>query len=225
MRKVLVLGGTGDIGAAIASELEARYSDDVLCVGKNLLDLSSPESIDYFLTTYGSNFDVVVHSAGYNNPGPFETLSEEDIRLSIEINLMGFLKIVKAVTPHWKTNAGGRLIVISSLYGFLSRRGRLPYALSKHALIGVVKTLAIELGAFGVTANAVSPGFVNTKMTSKNNNSETISRLVAGIPLGRLGTTSEIAKVVSFLASPDATYITGHDLVVDGGYSIGGFQG
>ena len=100
----------------------------------------------------------------------------------------------------------------------------MPYVISKHGLIGFVKTLAIELGSIGATVNAVTPGYINTKMTSKNNTPETIEKIVKGIPVGRMGTPEEIADAVAFLASEQNTYINGHDLVVDGGYSIGGFQ-
>ena len=138
--------------------------------------------------------------------------------------MLGFLPIVQSNIEYWKTTGTGRVVVISSLYGFLSRYGRMPYVISKHGLIGFVKTLAIELGSIGATVNAVTPGYINTKMTSKNNTPETIEKIVKGIPVGRMGTPEEIADAVAFLASEQNTYINGHDLVVDGGYSIGGFQ-
>jgi 3-oxoacyl-[acyl-carrier protein] reductase len=97
--------------------------------------------------------------------------------------------------------------------------------MSKHALNGAVKTLAIELASHGVLVNAISPGYIGTKMTYKNNSPETISKLVSGIPLGRLGYPEDIAEVASFLCSPKNRYLTGQDLVVDGGFSVGGFQG
>jgi len=97
--------------------------------------------------------------------------------------------------------------------------------MSKHALQGAVKTLAIEWAPLGVLVNAISPGYISTKMTYKNNSAETIARFIAGIPLGRLGTPEDIAEVASFLCSSNNRYLTGQDLVVDGGFSIGGFQG
>ena len=101
----------------------------------------------------------------------------------------------------------------------------MPYAISKHALIGAMKTMAIELGEFGVMVNAVSPGYIDTKMTSKNNSPEVIQKLISGIPVKRLGSPDDVARAVSFLASPQNHYVNGLDLVVDGGYSVGGFQG
>ena len=223
MRKVLVLGGTGDIGNAIKNVLSKN--DIVYSMGSKDVDLSSKESVDSFIEKYGSTFDVIVHSAGLNVPGILDNIVIEDVERSVQANLIGFLRIVKGNIPYWKSVNKGNIVVISSLYGFLSRKGRLPYAISKHGLIGAVKTLAIELGEFGVLVNAVSPGYINTKMTSKNNSPEVIEKLVSGVPLKRLGTPEEIASAVEFLSSSKNTYITGQDLVIDGGFSVGGFQG
>jgi 3-oxoacyl-[acyl-carrier protein] reductase len=220
MRKILVLGGTGDIG----NEIVKKFSNDfVISVGSSGVDLSNKESAKDFAKQH-SDFDTIVHCAGYNVPGAFETLDLDELEKSVRTNLLGFLPIVQSNIEHWKTTGTGRVVIISSLYGFLSRYGRMPYVISKHGLIGFVKTLAIELGPIGATVNAVTPGYINTKMTSKNNTSETIEKIVKGIPVGRMGTPSEIADAVAFLASEQNTYINGHDLVVDGGYSIGGFQ-
>jgi NAD(P)-dependent dehydrogenase (short-subunit alcohol dehydrogenase family) len=158
-----------------------------------------------------------------NNPKVFAELTTEEIDQSLRVNLQGFLRTLKHVEPHLRAN-GGYLLVISSIYGFISRRGRLPYSASKHALIGVVKALAIELGPHGVLVNALSPGFIMTKLTTKNNSPETIEKLRSSVPLGRLGHPNDIAEIAYFLCSPANAYINGADIVADGGYSIGGFQ-
>lgn len=221
MRKVLVLGGTGDIGSAIVNQFS---NDFILSVGKAGVDLSDKESVNKFINLHGSEFDTIIHSAGYNVPKDFKNLGMEELNKSLQSNLLGFLPIVQNNIEYWKSSGTGRIVVIGSLYGFLSRKGRLPYAISKHGLGGLVKTLAIELGPIGVTVNSVSPGFINTKMTNKNNSSETIKKLVGGVPVGRLGTPEEVARVVAFLGDEQNTYINGQDIVIDGGYSIGGFQ-
>lgn len=224
-RRVLVLGGTGDIGSTIASRLTLDFGDKVIAVGSADLNLADAHSVDLFLEQHGSDFDVLVHSAGVNQPGLFELLDMKNIELTVQANLMGFLRISKALIPHWKLQSWGSVVIISSLYGFFSRKGRLPYAISKHALIGAMKTMAIEFGEYGVMVNAVSPGYIDTKMTSKNNSPEVIQKLVSGIPVRRLGSPDDIARAVSFLVSPQNHYVNGLDLVVDGGYSVGGFQG
>ena len=224
-RKALVLGGTGNIGSAIAFRLEHDFGDKVLAVGSKALNLADVNSVDLFLEKNGSNFDVLIHAAGFNQPGLFESLDIRNIELTLQANLMGFLRISQALIPHWKLHSRGSVVIISSLYGFFSRKGRMPYAVSKHALMGAMKTMAIELGEFGVMVNAVSPGYIDTKMTSKNNSPEVIQKLISGIPAKRLGSPDDVALAVSFLASPYNYYVNGLDLVVDGGYSIGGFQG
>jgi NAD(P)-dependent dehydrogenase (short-subunit alcohol dehydrogenase family) len=224
-RRVLVLGGTGDIGSAITRRLTLDYRDEVIAVGSKDLNLADAHSIDFFLEQHGSDFDVLVHSAGFNEPGLFESLDMQNIELTIQANLMGFLRITQALIPHWKTRSWGSVVIISSLYGFFSRKARMPYAISKHALIGAMKTMAIEFGEFGVMVNAVSPGYINTKMTSKNNSPEVIQKLILGIPVKKLGSPDDVARAVSFLVSPQNQYVNGIDLVVDGGYSVGGFQG
>lgn len=222
-RKVLILGGRGDIGSATTQLFRSR-GDDVTPTGRADLDLADPGGIDRYFASKPADFDVLVHSAGLNNPKVFAELSTAEIAESLQVNVQGFLKVLKHLEPHLRTH-GGRVLVISSIYGFLSRRGRLPYSISKHGLIGAVKTLAIELGPHGVLVNALSPGFIMTKLTTKNNSPEMIDKIRGWIPLGRLGTPEEIAEVAWFLCSRANTYINGADIVADGGFSVGGFQG
>lgn len=221
-RNALILGGHGDIGSAIAQRLN-EDGLEVLPVGRDDFDLGDPNSIEAFFSK-NNGFDVVVHSGGLNNPKLFENLSEEEIRISLEVNIIGFLHVVRRCLTKWKANQYGRVLAISSLYGFIARGGRLPYVMSKHALNGAVKTLAIELAQDNVLVNSLSPGYIATKMTYKNNSLEVIEGFVSDIPLGRLGTPADLAEVAAFLCSSRNTYITGQDIVVDGGFSIGGFQ-
>ena len=197
---------------------------EVHAVGRTDFNLAAPDEIGRYFAVHGHAYDVLVHSGGMNHPKNFEELSEKEIRDVVEVNLFGFLQVLRFCLPHWKQCANGRVVVISSLYGFLARRGRLPYVLSKHALNGVVKTLAIELAEYGVLVNSLSPGYIGTKMTYANNPQNTIDRFTSGIPLRRLGTPEDIAEVASFLCSDRNRYITGQDIVVDGGFSVGGFQ-
>ena len=221
--KVLVLGGKGAIGSAIADHFTAcGYT--VVAASRSTFDLARREEILDYFAQHQLEFDVLIHSAGWNVPKEFELSNDEEIRHSIDSNLLGFLTVARECIPHWKKTGTGRIVVISSLYGLLGRHGRLPYVASKHALNGAVKTLAIELAPHGVLANTVSPGYIATDLTFRNNSKEKIDALVAGIPLGRMGSPEEIAKVVAFLGSSENTYINGQDIIVDGGFSIGGFQ-
>jgi 3-oxoacyl-[acyl-carrier protein] reductase len=222
-KRALVLGGKGAIGAAI----ESRFIEsgcDVTSVGRQEFDLTDSSQIDYFFSKVPADFDFLIHSGGLNVPKIFEDLSDQEINHSLDANLLGFLKIVRHCLPYWKAKCSGRIVVLSSLYGTFGRRGRLPYVMSKHALNGAIKTLAIELAEYGILVNCVSPGYIATELTFRNNSPSEIQKLTAGIPLGRLGDPAEIAKVVEFLCSDLNTYISGQEIIVDGGFSAGGFQ-
>jgi NAD(P)-dependent dehydrogenase (short-subunit alcohol dehydrogenase family) len=221
--RALVLGGKGDIGSAITQKL-SMHEVEVTSVGRSDFDLTSPNQIASYFKENGNQFDVLIHSGGLNNPKTFEELTDSQIRESLDANVLGFLDVVRELIPCWKKSGFGRILVISSLYGFLARKGRLPYVMSKHALNGAVKTLAIELAPYGVLVNALSPGYIATKLTYKNNSAEAIEHLTSGIPIGRMGEPDDIAEVAWFLCSKSNRYINGQDIVVDGGYSIGGFQ-
>ena len=223
-RKALVLGGTGGIGTAIVEDLKSRFGDTVVSAGHRECDLTDFATIDAFLDREHRDFDVVVQCSGINPTGPYESFSDDELDRVMRINCSGFLHIMRELKPYWERARCGHVVVISSIYGIISRSGRLPYSTAKHALLGAMKALAIELAPLGVMVNAVSPGFIETTLTSRNNSPETIAGLIRGIPAGRLGKPEDVARAVSMLASPENTYIAGHNLVVDGAYSVGGFQ-
>ena len=223
IKRVLVIGGSGDIGAAISAHfLKAKW--DVISTNRDQLNLASIESIDGFFDKNGADFASVINCAAVNNPKSFEEISWDELQTSMTTNALGFVRVVQKVAPEMRKRKNGHILAISSLYGFFSRKGRLTYASSKHALNGIVKTLALELGEVGVKVNALSPGFVDTKMTRKNNPEQVIRNFESRIPLGRLAYPAEIAKVAYFLATDENSYINGQDIVVDGGFSVGGFQ-
>lgn len=220
---VLVLGGRGDIGSAIADRFAAA-GHQVLIVGRAEFDLTDPASIDGWFARPRPPIGVLVHSAGLNHPKRFAELTDAEIRECFAANVEGFLQVARWVIPELVAEQG-RIVVLSSIFGFLSRTGRLPYAMSKHALVGVVKTLALELAEEGVLVNAVSPGYIDTSLTRANNDEATIARLTSAVPMRRLGTPEDVAEVVYFLGSTDNRYVTGQDVVVDGGFSIDGGRG
>ena len=223
--KILFLtGGHGEIGSAIASKFQnAGYR--VIAPKSGELDLADKNSIGiYFKALKASSVDAVIHCAGVNMPKPLEQLDWADLEKTIQINATSLVKMLQYLVPPMKKNKTGHILAISSIYGIISRGQRLPYAMSKHALAGLVQTLAIELGPFDIKVNALAPGVIGTKMTKQNNSPETIAALEAGIPLGRLGEPEDIARAAFFLCSEENSFITGQTIIADGGYIIGGFQ-
>ena len=221
-RTVLVTGGHGEIGRAIVQRF-ASVGDRVIAPPSAELDLADPASISAWFAREAPAVGVLVHCAGLNRPAPFEQIDDALLARTLAVNALAFVDLARRCAPSLRAQ-GGCIVAVSSIYGFLSRRGRLAYVMAKHALVGAVQTLALELGDDGVRVNSVSPGFIDTRMTRQNNSPEVIRGFEERVPLGRLGRPDEVADAVLFLCNPAAGFINGHDLVVDGAYSIGGFQ-
>jgi 3-oxoacyl-[acyl-carrier protein] reductase len=223
VKSLFLLGASGDIGRAIADKF-TNNGYAVIAPSRNEINLESRPSIeDYFRHTKANDkIDVFIYCAGWNTPRPFQEVTYDDLDKANSINAIGFFRILQEVVAGMIKNKNGYVLAISSLYSFMSREGRLPYVMSKHALNGVVKTAAIEFGKYNIKINALSPGFVDTKMTRKNNDELTIKKIEERIPLGYLATAADIANVAFFICSEENAYITGQNIIVDGGYSIGG---
>mgnify|MGYP001596331817 CR=1 FL=1 len=224
MKKTLfLLGGEGDIGSVIAQKFSGQ-DWHVVAPPKSELNLEDRAAIESYFSERTFDVDAIIQSAGINDPKPFAQVTYEDIEKTMAVNTVGFHRVLQYLVPVLKEKKEGSIVALSSIYGFLAREGRLPYVMSKHALNGLVKTLAIELGPWNIKVNSLSPGFVDTAMTRKNNSPDTIKDFEGRTALGRLASPQDIANVAYFLCSPENQYLTGQDIVVDGGYSIGSFQ-
>ena len=225
MRKIaFVTGGNGDIGAAIVKEL-LHNNIEVISPKSLEMDLSNIGNInDYFVKNNIPEVDIFVHSAGYNAPSSLYSTNLKSIEKTFNINTFAFVELTKKLSLGMIRKKQGHILAISSLYGSTSRESRISYTMSKHALNGAVKTLSIELGKYNIKVNSLSPGYVETKMTKKNNEKKQIDLWTSKIPLGRLASPVDIAKASYFLCSDNNQYINGQDIVVDGGYSIGGYE-
>ena len=228
VKKVLVSGGTKGIGGAIVTKL-LDEGDSVIATTrdktkanilehKNLtvenLDLSSKDSVSEFQEKVESfKPSILINNAGVTKDNLFLRMSENDWTEVIETNLNGTYRLTKIFLKDMIKNKWGRIINIGSVSGLMGNPGQTNYASSKAALEGFTRSLAKEIGSRNITVNLVSPGFINTDMTS----GLTIEKLESQIPLGRMGNPSDVASLVAFLASEGAGYITGQTLVVDGG--------
>ncbi len=185
-------------------------------------DVSAPDQaaalIDAALQEFG-RIDILVSNAGITRDNLLMRMKEEDWDLVLNVNLKGAFNTTKAVLKPMLKARSGRIIAISSIIGLRGNPGQANYAAAKAGLIGFVKSVAREVGSRGITVNAVAPGFIDTEMT-RGLNEAVKEKMLSEIPLGRFGQPEDVARVVSFLASDDAAYITGQVIPVDGGLAI-----
>jgi 3-oxoacyl-[acyl-carrier protein] reductase len=236
----IVTGAGRGIGEAIARRL-ARDGARVACVSRSEInaaktaeainaatpDAARPYAVDVadrkavasvcerILAEFG-RVDILVNNAGLTRDGLAMRMSEEDWDIVIDTNLKGAFNFIQGVMRPKVRQRAGRIINISSVAGLNGNPGQANYSASTAGLIGLTKTLARELASRSITVNAVAPGFITTDMTTGLPDSVKTS-VLAQIPLGRFGDPEDIAAAVAFLAGPEAKYITGQTLTVDGG--------
>ncbi len=221
-KKVLLIGEKSDIGKGIKNSLKkGGYSIDG--TSSKTLDLSSRESVDSFLSKSNKKYDSIIFVAASNIPKNFMKLKSQDFDESIDINFKSFVLILRTLIKKMPKNSNSSIVIISSLFASSGRNGRFLYSSSKHFLNGAMKNLSIELGSSGIRVNSIAPGFIDTKMTRNNNSKDSLKKIIKKIPIGRLGNPKDIANLVLFLLSSKAAYITGQELIVDGGITAGGF--
>jgi 3-oxoacyl-[acyl-carrier protein] reductase len=164
--------------------------------------------------------DVIVNNAGVNPLKTWDDLDLEDWQRTIEVNLTGVFVCCKAVLDLMREQRKGNIINIGSVAAFIGR-GNADYIASKSALLGLTRSLARQYGRYGIRANCVSPGFhTEMKQRARQTSSESADEFIKAVPLGYLAEADSIGKAALFLASDDACYITGHNLVVDGGLTL-----
>ncbi|RTZ42494.1 3-oxoacyl-ACP reductase FabG [Candidimonas sp. SYP-B2681] len=233
----LVTGATRGIGKAIALELAARGASvvgtstsetgaqqitDMLAsaggrgVVLNVDDAAACESLVAELAKEGGGPHILVNNAGITRDNLAMRMKDDDWDAVIDTNLTAVFRLSRAVTRHMMKARWGRIINITSVIGSSGNPGQANYAAAKAGVAGMARALARELGSRNITVNCVAPGFVDTDMTRALNEAQTAA-ILTQIPLGRLGEASDIANAVSFLASPQAGYITGTTLHVNGG--------
>ena len=245
-RVALVTGSARGIGAACATAF-ARAGFDVClnCSGEHskaacdelahtlaseynvqtmvyVADVANTEQatqlIDAVVEQLG-RLDVLVNNAGITRDGLFMRMSDADFDDVIAVNLRGAFACSRRAVKHMMRQRYGRIISLSSVVGLRGNAGQVNYAASKAGVVGLTKSIAKEVGSRGITANAVAPGFIQTSMTADLSEA-VVSQVEDRVALGRMGTPEEVASLVVFLASEQASYITGQVIGIDGGISL-----
>ncbi len=201
----------------VARELESQGAD----VTFRIIDLTHTRPllkvIDELLASF--RIDILVNNAGFDRPGVTTKIEKSDYNAVLSIHLGVPFLLSKLLLPRMRANKWGRIINVSSIYGLMGAKGEVAYAAAKAGVLGLTKTLAREGGRDGVTINAVVPGMIRTppimRMPEKYRDP-----IIAESMLGRIGEPEEVARAVAFLASDDASYITGTDIKVSGGWGI-----
>ncbi len=218
--ELLVERGATVIGTATSETGAAAISDYLGDKGRGLaLNVTNVESIEATLKTINDEFgaiDVLVNNAGITRDNLLMRMKDDEWNDIIDTNLTPIYRMSKAVLRGMMKKRAGRIINVGSVVGTMGNAGQANYAAAKAGVIGFTKSMAREVASRGVTVNTVSPGFIETDMTKALNDDQRATTL-ANVPAGRLGDPREIASAVVFLASPEAAYITGETLHVNGG--------
>jgi len=213
---VIITGRVEDKAKEVASQIAEKYKVKTLGVG---LDISNPANVEEAFKRINEHFggvDILVNNAGITKDTLFLRMKLEDWEEVLKVNLTGTFLVTKQVIRYMTKKRWGRIINITSIVGFTGNVGQVNYSTTKAGLIGFTKSLAKELAPRNVLVNAVAPGFIETDMTDSLKE-EIKEQYKKQIPLGRFGKPEEVAKVVLFLASPMADYITGEVIHVNGG--------
>lgn len=231
-RVVLVTGGNRGIGLSIARKFESlgdvvvvtsRSGDPIDGLNVVQCDVTSTESVDAAFSTIEEKFgpvEVAIANAGITKDKLLVRMADEDIDDVLNTNLIGAIRVARRATRSMTQARSGRIIFVSSVVALMGSAGQVNYAASKAGLVGAARSLAREIGSRGVTINVIAPGFIDTDMTAELSEDRK-NQIVSNIPLARYGSASEVADAVAFLASPDAAYITGSVIPVDGGLGMG----
>ena len=231
-RTVLITGGNRGIGRAIAEEFVAlghrvavtarsgEGPEGTLTVKADVTDAASLDAAFTEVEAAYGPVEVVVANAGITRDTLLLRMTEDDFTDVIDTNLTGAFRVVKRASKGMLKARFGRIILVSSVVGLYGSAGQVNYSASKSGLVGLARSVTRELGARGITANVVAPGFIESDMTAELSD-DLKAKYLASIPAARFAAVSEVAKAITWLASDDAAYISGAVIPVDGGLGMG----
>jgi len=231
-RTVFITGGNRGIGFSIAKEYLALGYRVAVSVRAGqgpegcltvLADVTDPESLDRAIAeveTALGPIEILIANAGITKDTLLMRMSDEEFESVIDTNLNGVFRVIKRASKSMIKAKFGRIVLIGSVVGLLGSAGQVNYSASKSALVGLARSITRELGGRGITTNVIAPGFINTDMTAELPEAQQLE-YKKSIPLGRFASAEEVAKVVTWLTSDDASYISGAVIPVDGGLGMG----
>ena len=218
--KALAAKGVTVIAGARQTEKLASLVEEIRASGGMAeaveLDVASQVSVDAMAKAHGKQIDILINNAGITADNLGMRLKDADWQSVLDTNLTGAFRCSRALMRGMMKKRWGRIVNLASVVGLSGNAGQANYSASKAGLIGLTKSLAQELASRNITVNAVAPGFFATAMTARLDEAQRAS-ILASIPMGRMGELEEVAAAISFLASEEAGYITGHILNVSGG--------
>lgn len=238
-KKALVTGASGGIGAAIATALHgagatvglsgtrveplealaAQLGERAYVLPCNLSDAEAVDALPKQAGDAMGGVDILINNAGITRDNLFMRMSDDEWQSVLDVNLTSAMRLCKGVIRGMMKARWGRIVNISSVVGATGNPGQANYAASKAGMVGMTKSIAYEVASRGITVNAVAPGFIETAMTDKLTDDQKTG-ILGQIPTGRMGTPEEIAGAVLYLASPEAAYVTGTTLHVNGGMAM-----
>ena len=236
---VLITGATRGIGKKI-SESDVFRNSNLILTGTNIdairkfnsecssninwvcVDFTQNNETDFFLKEIENEkkIDVLINNAGINHIQNVEDFPIQKFDDIINVNLRIPFRLIQSVIPKMKQQEYGKILNIASILGSISMPQRSAYSASKSGLIGMTKSVALEVAKYNILINCVSPGIINTDLTNRILSKKNIQEKNKEIPIGRLGNPSEILGLIIYLCSKENTYLTGQDIKIDGGYSL-----
>ena len=238
MRKLLITGASGGIGEAVCKLLGDRY--EIFVLGRNeskikelctkykfikgsfICDLNNENQISEIIKEINTNsidFDILINNAGVTNDSLFLRMDLEKWQKVIDINLKANFLLTSALSKNMIKKKWGRIINITSVVGHTGNFGQSNYSASKAGIVGMSKSIALELAKRNITVNCIAPGFIETSMTAVLSESQRES-LIEKIPMGKIGLPNDVANCVEFLVSEKSEYVTGQTLHVNGGLAM-----
>ena len=238
-KRALITGASGGIGGAVAealhtagatvalsgtreaplAELAAKLGERAFVVTANLGDPTAVEALPKAAAEAMGGIDVLVNNAGITRDNLFMRMSDDEWAQVIDVNLTSSFRLMRGVLRGMMKARWGRIVNITSVVGTTGNPGQANYAAAKAGLVGMSKSLAYEVASRGITVNCVAPGFIATAMTDKLNDDQK-GKILTQIPAGSMGAPTDIAAAVLYLSSPEAGYVTGATLHVNGGMAM-----